>query len=894
MTSSGPPDPPSPFPRREGGAGRQIKCLWARSRSRPPFQAPPSRGGKGGGGLGGPLLLLLLLLALGAPAFAQGAPVLSQGTYTDAGGGKHPWTINNAHALIWDGAPFLPVGGVFQARSWAAQATEQDWASDVAALGVLKERGVSDLYVQPAAGGLTGVKPEHIQRLLDQLDALGFTYGISINDAPRDPLIAYEVRPGAYRQAGVRGGTQARFAIPNVGSSLYLAVSAAGDVVDSGEATLVDGGARVNVAPRTGDLVVFLVPERIYVPQNGLGLPNLWDGFDGYRDELLQLFAQVKLGKGFRFFVDPLGRDLALQAAGDRLVPSTTGFQTEWGAWLQRKYGHVDRLHTAWGLPERDLTQIAAAALLVPLWGGGKGIEAFHDRASGKRLKADARRSGFWADLAQFKVESVRGYMNALAGVLKREVADVPVVYRTRGYSPLFSGLPARGGFDGVGIEAYGRGPELVTQSAGYAYAQAAEAPKTLWLPVTGTQDTEAGAKPEIGYPSRATLFGELDWLREIGAKGFYVEGLRLADPARKRFSLLEAPDQLGWLRDYKKMLDVTARFAEHQPSAVFYPRGVAVASLRPLPGGGWWLPTDRPATLYDFGPAGRAYGLETESGTVYYLWNPRGTTRRVQLRLPKRAKGAPPAPDVRVSDPTASERRGILTLTIGPEPVSIRNLPQMPVPLEAFPELADEAEALVALARKQGRVEAALFGEKLAFVRAKYREDNPLPSLRELQEMVDAARTALRPYLWLEAESAAGHSFDEARQHAGAGGGRVLTVGERAPGVPATATYVFDAVEPATYAVWAATTRGAVLTLRVDGQPITADGPPETRGGAYADGLVWTRLGSATVAKGRHTLEVRSDGPSTVDTLLLYRGDFTPDGPNPPPIPLPAPEKKK
>src|SRR5207248_1207669 len=105
----------------------------------------------------------------------------------------------------------------------------------------------------------------------------------------------------------------------------------------------------------------------------------------------------------------------------------------------------------------------ADAAKLIPLWSGGKGIEAFYDRGSGKRYKAAATRSVFWEDLEAFKAESVRGYMNALADVLKREVADVPVVYRWTGYSPLFGDFPTRGGFDGIGIEAYGRGSDLIT-----------------------------------------------------------------------------------------------------------------------------------------------------------------------------------------------------------------------------------------------------------------------------------------------------------------------------------------------------------------------------------------------------------------------------------------------
>jgi hypothetical protein len=69
----------------------------------------------------------------------------------------------------------------------------------------------------------------------------------------------------------------------------------------------------------------------------------------------------------------------------------------------------------------------------------------------------------------------------------------------------------------------------------------------------------------------------------------------------------------------------------------------------------------------------------------------------------------------------------------------------------------------------------------------------------------------------------------------------------------------------------------------------VAASDAPEVRGASYADGLVWTRIGSIAVTKEKHVLEMRADGPATVDTLLLIRGDFTPNGPIPPQV---LPEK--
>src|SRR5438128_12491627 len=80
-----------------------------------------------------PVSVLLSVLALPAgaqkppteradtpPAQSPPAKAASLGTFTDRSGTAHKWQITTSHALIWDGAPFLPVGGAFTPRSFAA------------------------------------------------------------------------------------------------------------------------------------------------------------------------------------------------------------------------------------------------------------------------------------------------------------------------------------------------------------------------------------------------------------------------------------------------------------------------------------------------------------------------------------------------------------------------------------------------------------------------------------------------------------------------------------------------------------------------------------------------------------------------------------------------------
>ena len=841
------------------------------------------------------LVAVLAVAFLGAAAAQALVPVRSKGVFTDREGKAHAWNINYSNTLIWEDKPFVPVGGLFQARSWSPSATDEDFAGDVAALAVLKERGVTDVYVQPARGGLSGVRPDRIQKLADHLDAEGFTYGISLNDGPREPLIGYLVKPGAYRQEVPEEGGVLRFPIGDLSSARYFVVSSSSaDVLDEGEATLVAEGARLNLAPRTGAPVTFLIPEKIYLPGGSLRMPNVWEGFDNYRDTLLGIFSKVKFGPGFRFFVDPLPADMGYSDDFERFVPTGEGFAREWATWLGRRYKTIESLSQAWSLSEREVIDFKQASKIVPLWGGGKGIQFFYDRTTKTRHKTQSARSAFWADLNAFKAESVRTYMSDLAIVLKKAVADVPVVYRSRGYSPLFTKIPAQFGFDGVGIEAYGKGSELATRTAAYIYGQASDAAKTIWLPVIATADVAPGRpKQEKGYASRFALHSDLDWLREVGARGFYVTGLRVTDPARQVYDLSDAPDQLGWLRDYATILGTTGirspAVAEQQrPKVIFYPR-FQVASLSPVPlkSGGWWLPTDRPGQVFNFGASGYAYSLdEPGQGIVYYLWNPAGA-RRIRIRIPKAARDKGATPVAWSSNAEGSVKKDVLSVTVGPEPIRILNLPSLPIPMDAYEETKEEAKKLVKLAREQKRIDAGRLEQELGL--QKVREENLYGSLTDLQAFVDRTSYLLRPYLWVEAEAASNHSFDEVDDVYGASGGRALLVGTRPAGDAnaAVARFAVNVSDSRPVYVWVAASPNADISLRIDGQPLIDEATlPEAAGNSFADGkLVWIRLGVATIPRGVHTLEMRADGPARIDALLLIRDDFTPNGPNPPPV---------
>jgi hypothetical protein len=79
----------------------------------------------------------------------------------------------------------------------------------------------------------------------------------------------------------------------------------------------------------------------------------------------------------------------------------------------------------------------------------------------------------------------------------------------------------ASGGFDGVGMEAYGSAPGLVRGSGGGVFSRAQQAGRTMWQIITET-GMSTPTDDFIGYPDPLRMTKELASMAEMGAKGVY------------------------------------------------------------------------------------------------------------------------------------------------------------------------------------------------------------------------------------------------------------------------------------------------------------------------------------------------------------------------------------
>ena len=846
------------------------------------------------------LALLPLPAHAGKPAPLPPAPPPmllkpeANGVYQDSKGGAHPWSIGQAHILTWDNAPYLPVGAAFLPRSWTGSGTDEEWAKDQLALGALSKRGVREVVLSAGAKGLTHVPPAAVQRVLDYLDANGFHYGLEIADFPKDPLIGYVIKPSVYRNPApsASGPTQFRH-IPNLAGGFYLLVSPRdSEIEESGRAQVMDSEtALVTPTKFATDDVLLLYPERLYLagtPESHL--PDLWQGYDEYRDRVLSFFSRVKLGPGFRFFWDPLTEQIGFGGEVENVIPTTDGFRLDFEAWLNQKYNHnVDDLNRGWGIMDKNLPDFKTAARCLPLWAGTKGVPAVYDpikKTAYVVLNRPRIGGHVWEDLKAFRLESVRGYMNAMADVLKKGVADVPVVYQWTGRSALLTNNDTRGGFDGISMPA--------SASGAYAFAQAEETPRTTWL---------------IGADSGAASgAGGWDALKDLGARGFFA-------PA-------DTPEAAAHLGQYGAALSFEAADLNTRPRALAYPAEVPgiQAEVRRLGNGVWWLPSYRVGALFGqgdaftLGPLLRGYRLTDPDGgpTRFVVWSPHGAMTQARLPFPKDAR--PLVTDARGVPLKVESKKGAWNVPVGADPVVISHVSSVPLPLDAADAADKEATRLLKLAKDQG-LATDLMQERLFYAQKSIEDTPENADLRynALARAIDEISQALQPYVWVEGESAASFTFDSLVSDSEASGGSYLSLDtDRQPTSSGTDTeggyradYKFSVNSSNTYAVWIASTPtrdASPFTWTIDSGGANEVQDVDTEGGLYAGKFEWTHIGDATLSRGAHTLTLTVTGPRardnryalSVDALCFSRVPFHPDGATLPAIEFQPPPDEK
>ncbi len=821
----------------------------------------------------------------------------ASGSFTDKAGAVHRWTVNPSHMLIWDGTPYVPSGIRWKPASLANSADDAAaWTEDQADLARIKEHGVRDIIVDPGVS-LAVAAPERIQRLLDHLDASGFRYGLAFGEGVRTELRGTVVNPAAYRISNLAAGDEAAWDLAGADSA-YFAIADARDgtqILQEGRARVRDGRLLLTADMRVSEGSVAIVYPRKPLDRGLDGsLPDIWEGFDPYRDRLLQVLGKVRFGPGLRFLLDPIGSRIGLPDESDYLIPDSPNWRLEWEAFLSRKYETPAALATAWALVDRDLPDYKTAASLIPLWFRGKGVPFMLDPSSGLRRQISGAESRFWSDFRTCRDESMTYYLHAAADMLKREIADVPVVYTYSAPHLMYNVRSAVGGFDGLGVAAYASGAQLVQGSATAAYSQIQDSARRLWFFASEICDP-TGDGGKAGYATEQSLFRDLDWLFSSGLRGVYVRGWRSGADHPLAATLANAPEKLDWLTAYgARMASAGGALDRSGPRTLPYPAAAAgYVHSGPIGNGGvWWVPSLAQGRALDFGSGYAGYTITMPEGETLVIWSVNGVRdTRLSVADPRKVQAL--TYDGLPIELKANVKDRIARLSIGPEPVLVRTAGQDVFPIEAVEDTLAQLKTLVDRAL-QDKMPAQDFRYMLDTAEARLKRKDVSVAFEMARQGLAGIVDLMRPYFWVEAEHAAVQTFTEAAPSAGASGGMYLSLDTAAE--PPRGGYSFQLPfrVPAddTYTVWLACATPAPTTSSfawvVDTGETQTSATARPVGETYQAGqLVWLELGRMELKAGSHTFTLRVTNRAAAsgaysfaaDALLVTRMPFAPRG---------------
>ncbi len=837
------------------------------------------------------LSLALFALTLCAVTNAQ---VLGQ--FTDRTGSIHPWSINSAHTLIWDNAPFIPVGGVFIPKYLANGATDANWKSDTQSLDLLKQKGLTDIIIDPYVSA-TDVTSAAWQKLIDYLDSNGFRYGIAFGMGIDRPLTGTLIKPSIYRTDNVNSYGEASWRVAASDKAHYYLVDTqdGSQIFREGEISVNGGVATAPAGDKiVGTAVGLLYPHVVITPYMNYNLPDIWGGFDAYRDHLLAIFSNVKFGSGLRFFIDPLGDRLGIPPNADYLIPDSQEFEIEWEAWLRRRYSTVDALVNAWGVVDHDLNSYETAARLIPLWSNGRGIPMLNDPKTGTKYTVKWNVSKYWANLHECRDSAIIYYMNAAADILKQQVADVPVIYTRTDLNPIFANANKIGGFDGYGVPAYGKGQTLVSNGADSAVVQCNEALRPMWCIVSETAPSDANAS----YASRDSMFQDLNLLDDIGCKGFFVKGY---DGITNGYNMLSNLGQLDWLAAYKQRIQSDMTIATAKPNILLYPISASgLVQEGNVPGypDAWWCPTLAPGKPLMYGSSFAGYNLLQPSGQITVLWSLTGQRETNFLLDDPKAVSITTPEGLPVKGKIDMKKR-TLTVMMDDNPLIFHTMGQDIFPLEAAQDALKQLKYLIDLGVSEG-IPVEQFRYYLERADSNYHLNNQETSFLMSAEAINNLVNIVEPFIWQEAEDPSYYTFSDKAPLAGASGGYALSLDTASP--PGSdgymAQYKIHVTKPDQFTVWVSGTPpgndASPFIWNFDSdQPHNSSDAKVVGAPWFMNQLVWMKLGTVMLNPGDHTFTIRATEPAagtgryflTLDSILLTRTPFTPSGIMKPPL---------
>ncbi len=511
---------------------------------------------------------------------------MSWGVYKDTLDVMHPWYINQAGAMIWDGSPYIPVGGMMNLRTtWQSHVGQNDDTGIIETglklaeerFKILKQHGLDDVFFN---GSFIRTNPNALQRLVNLSEKYGMNYGIHVSSKPQHTAMGYQASPAFY--ADVTNGKDVVFECKtgrraNVNyekvDAIWFAIDKHGRVSETGQIKL---NVSTKGKPRdpqiiTGTIATSQLPANTarvrFVPCMPIPSSNpagYVDHYEAYLQRIKDVYGSLKLGPHFRMWVDPLNNEMH---ASPTSVPVSETFANGFRDYLLEVYGDIRTLNQSWKTQQNQLTW-KQASHLVPLHSDSKTLWAI-DYQSKTLVRFTDDGSAMLYDLKVYLGQVCRQMINDAAEMLK-SVADVPVIVKHNlWFSDWFVNHEPVRGIDGVGMEAYCYGDSLAYHNSLVVTAEAMQAKRTQWLLVTETSPAAFdGQKDYVGYRDRLQLHDDFDQMFMFGAKGMFTFGFSFDPPNRFQVTeLVRDVRQLRWMQAYDQLLQANLKtFVDYRP----------------------------------------------------------------------------------------------------------------------------------------------------------------------------------------------------------------------------------------------------------------------------------------------------------------------------------------
>lgn len=482
-----------------------------------------------------------------------------RGVFVDRYGLQHRWHITRTNALVWDGEPYLPFGGMYVPR-YTRDPNEATLAQDQALLTSIRTHGIRDLYLNHFTA-----EPARLQRVMDLLETLDFRYGIHLDGPLEGKMPGYQIDDALLRTPITANGVFT-FTATGAERGLYCVAAADGRLLAAGAVTAAAGQFRITVANcPPGGAVIKLIQQQM----------SPWIN-DAATRQRVQYVKQLRFGPGFRFFIDPITNEYAPPR---HFLPASADWRNEFAGHLRARYGGVDQLARAWGLTGTPPADFAQAARLIPLVAGAKDSGWPRrgyclDDVTGQVFPVEMPASRMWADMCEWRELSLERRLTRLCDAVKA-VCDVPVIAKRHHESTrVWINRHDRGGLDGLGMESYGTGDDLGTFNGAATYADIAQAKRPMWCVVT-EYNCSYWSNRHIAYQSRGQMYRDLNLLLSLGAKGIFMFGLNLSsgegDTMWTIFDLRNDPRQMEWLATFGHAARMQSRWLSETPQTAFW-----------------------------------------------------------------------------------------------------------------------------------------------------------------------------------------------------------------------------------------------------------------------------------------------------------------------------------